>query len=190
MRHRWARFTRLSRAGGGLVGGGHRQADATGVVDHSASTTTRALGWSNTLDLRLTVSFGDETQRRRAAARVAETHRAVISTSRHGVANTRSPRNRPTSSRPSNHAGTLAHHGVLFLRSSELRERLRSSSRPRVGRPALPSGQPPTIASTDRQRREPGGCESRSRSSSVRRSCSKSCPGRPDSWRLSANDAN
>jgi uncharacterized protein (DUF2236 family) len=50
---------------------------AAGVADHSRFREDPLGRLANTLDLTLTVSFGDEGQRRAAAARVAETHRSV-----------------------------------------------------------------------------------------------------------------
>ena len=50
---------------------------AAGVADHSRFRDDPLGRLANTLDLTLTVSFGDEGQRRDAAARVAETHRGV-----------------------------------------------------------------------------------------------------------------
>jgi uncharacterized protein (DUF2236 family) len=51
---------------------------AAGVADHSDFLRDPFRRLVNTLDLTLTVAFGDEDQRRAAAARVAETHRHVI----------------------------------------------------------------------------------------------------------------
>jgi uncharacterized protein (DUF2236 family) len=51
---------------------------AAGVADHSAFRRDVFGRLANTLDLTLTVAFGDADQRRRAAARVEETHRRVI----------------------------------------------------------------------------------------------------------------
>lgn len=51
---------------------------AGGVADHSDFRRDPYGRLLNTLDLTLTVAFGDEDQRRAAAARVADTHRHVI----------------------------------------------------------------------------------------------------------------
>jgi uncharacterized protein (DUF2236 family) len=51
---------------------------AAGVADHSDFLQDPFRRLVNTLDLTLTVAFGDEDQRRAAAARVVETHRQVI----------------------------------------------------------------------------------------------------------------
>jgi uncharacterized protein (DUF2236 family) len=51
---------------------------AAGVADHSAFRRDVFGRLANTLDLTLTVAFGDSEQRRRAAARVEDTHRRVI----------------------------------------------------------------------------------------------------------------
>jgi uncharacterized protein (DUF2236 family) len=51
---------------------------AAGVADHSEFRRDPFGRLVNTLDLTLTVSFGDEEQRRDAAARVATTHRRVV----------------------------------------------------------------------------------------------------------------
>jgi uncharacterized protein (DUF2236 family) len=53
---------------------------AAGVADHSDFARDAFGRLANTLDLTLTVSFGDEHQRRFAAARVADTHRQVSGT--------------------------------------------------------------------------------------------------------------
>jgi uncharacterized protein (DUF2236 family) len=53
---------------------------AAGVADHSDFDRDAFARLANTLDLTLTVSFGDEHQRRAAAARVADTHRHVSGT--------------------------------------------------------------------------------------------------------------
>jgi uncharacterized protein (DUF2236 family) len=50
---------------------------AAGVADHSAFRSDVFGRLANTLDLTLTVAFGDAEQRRTAAARVEETHRRV-----------------------------------------------------------------------------------------------------------------
>jgi uncharacterized protein (DUF2236 family) len=70
-----------------LLGGGralllqlaHPQV-AAGVADHSDFGRDAFGRLAHTLDLTLTVSFGDEHQRRAAAARVADTHRQVSGT--------------------------------------------------------------------------------------------------------------
>lgn len=51
---------------------------AAGVADHSDFRRDAFGRLANTLDLTLTVSFGDEDQRRHAVARVTATHRRVI----------------------------------------------------------------------------------------------------------------
>jgi uncharacterized protein (DUF2236 family) len=53
---------------------------AAGVADHSDFGQDAFGRLANTLDLTLTVSFGDEYQRRAAAARVADTHRQISGT--------------------------------------------------------------------------------------------------------------
>jgi uncharacterized protein (DUF2236 family) len=53
---------------------------AAGVADHSDFGRDAFGRLANTLDLTLTVSFGDEHQRRAALARVADTHRRVTGT--------------------------------------------------------------------------------------------------------------
>jgi uncharacterized protein (DUF2236 family) len=53
---------------------------AAGVADHSGFRGDPFHRLANTLDLTLTVSFGDERQRPAAAARVTETHRRVTGT--------------------------------------------------------------------------------------------------------------
>ena len=50
---------------------------AAGVADHSDFRRDAFVRLANTLDLTLTVSFGDEQQRRAAVARVTDTHRRV-----------------------------------------------------------------------------------------------------------------
>jgi uncharacterized protein (DUF2236 family) len=50
---------------------------AAGVADHSDFRRDAFGRLTNTLDLTLTVAFGDEDQRRAALARVADTHRRV-----------------------------------------------------------------------------------------------------------------
>jgi len=50
---------------------------AAGVADHSDFGRDPYIRLANTLDLTLTVSFGDEHQRRAAVARVTDTHQRV-----------------------------------------------------------------------------------------------------------------